>query len=158
MCDYSLHGIPNRLATEGEELIVHRFATGTIGLCAAADLGTANRLQPRPASFWGWVRRFFEGPPSAAVPAVCIPPGADLILKDIPRDLQRQWGVGPEQRVRFTQLTAAPHMHRDALRLPSGQEVVLQRVREDLRVQVLSLGGDYDPVEVTPEAVGRPSW
>ncbi len=25
MCDYSLHGIPNRLAVEGEQLIVRRF-------------------------------------------------------------------------------------------------------------------------------------
>jgi len=25
MCDYSLAGIPNRLAVEGEQLVVHRF-------------------------------------------------------------------------------------------------------------------------------------
>ena len=28
MCDYSLHSIQTRLAVEGEELVVHRFATG----------------------------------------------------------------------------------------------------------------------------------
>jgi hypothetical protein len=32
MCDYSLHGIPNRLAEEGEVLVVHRFFTGSKGL------------------------------------------------------------------------------------------------------------------------------
>jgi hypothetical protein len=32
MCDYSLHGIRNRLAEEGEILVVHRFFTGSKGL------------------------------------------------------------------------------------------------------------------------------
>ena len=32
MCDYSLHGIKNRLAREGETLNVHRFNTGSKGL------------------------------------------------------------------------------------------------------------------------------
>jgi len=31
MCDYSLMSIPNRLAVEGENLIAHRFTTGTMG-------------------------------------------------------------------------------------------------------------------------------
>ena len=34
MCDYSLTGIPNRLAVEGEELVVHRFRTGSLGLAS----------------------------------------------------------------------------------------------------------------------------
>ena len=32
MCDSSLTGIPNRLAVEGEQLVVHRFHTGFVGL------------------------------------------------------------------------------------------------------------------------------
>jgi hypothetical protein len=32
MCDYSLAGVPNRLAVEGEQLVVHRFPTGSVGL------------------------------------------------------------------------------------------------------------------------------
>ena len=32
MCDYSLAHFPNRLAVEGEQLVVHRFATRTLGL------------------------------------------------------------------------------------------------------------------------------
>lgn len=35
MCDYSLFTMPNRLAAEGEELVVHRFPTG---LTSPADL------------------------------------------------------------------------------------------------------------------------
>ena len=42
MCDYSLGGLPNRLAVEGEELIVHRFPTQSIGLASPAD------LEPKP--------------------------------------------------------------------------------------------------------------
>ena len=38
MCDYSLCGIPNRLAVEGEALVVHRFLTGSMGLASRADL------------------------------------------------------------------------------------------------------------------------
>jgi len=38
MCDYSLGGLANRLAVDGEELIIHRFTTNSIGLASAADL------------------------------------------------------------------------------------------------------------------------
>jgi hypothetical protein len=34
MCDYSLHGIKNRLADEGEQLFIHRFHTGSKGLAS----------------------------------------------------------------------------------------------------------------------------
>ena len=38
MCDYSLMGVPNRLAREAEKLTVHRFPTGTLGLASPTDL------------------------------------------------------------------------------------------------------------------------
>ena len=38
MCDYSLHGIENRLAEEGEILVVHRFYTGSKGLTSPVYL------------------------------------------------------------------------------------------------------------------------
>jgi hypothetical protein len=146
MCDYSLHGIPNRLAVEGDELIVHRFETSTIGLCAAYDL---ERPAPAPpATIWGRLRRFFEAPTVRRVTAVCIPPGAQLILKDIPKHLQREWGVREEEKVYFTQITAASNVHRDALRMPNGREILLQHVREGLRVQVASFGGAHELADV----------
>src|SRR6266540_4155049 len=74
MCDYSLAGIPNRLAVEGEQLVIHRFP---------ASLGLAS-LCPPLAESW-----------SEKVPvAVCIPPGARLFLRDIPEDLQSRFHVG----------------------------------------------------------------
>ena len=36
MCDYSLAGIPNRLAAEGEQLVAYRFSTRAIGLTSPA--------------------------------------------------------------------------------------------------------------------------
>ena len=45
MCDYSLCGIPNRLAVEGEELVVHRFSTGSMGMASLADLRVCERIK-----------------------------------------------------------------------------------------------------------------
>ena len=41
MCDYSLMAVPNRLAQEGEELVTHRFPTGSLGLASPPDLRQA---------------------------------------------------------------------------------------------------------------------
>ena len=38
MCDYSLANVPNRLAVEGEQLVLHRFSGGSIGLTSPAEL------------------------------------------------------------------------------------------------------------------------
>ena len=38
MCDYSLMAVPNRLAKEGEELVSHRFPTGSVGFASPGDL------------------------------------------------------------------------------------------------------------------------
>ena len=38
MCDYSLTGLRTRLAVEGEELIIYRFPTGSIGLTSASEV------------------------------------------------------------------------------------------------------------------------
>ncbi len=42
MCDYSLQGIRNRLAEQGEILVVHRFQTGSKGL-TSAQISAAGR-------------------------------------------------------------------------------------------------------------------
>jgi hypothetical protein len=140
MCDYSLMAVPNRLAQEGEELVAHRFPTGSLGLAAPGDL---KRVMDPPAparrSFWVAVRDFFNPPKAEPVPAVCIPPGARLRLHDIPSRLQQDLGVGPIEDVTFTQISAAVNSYRDAVRFPNGREVRLQELREGQRVQVLDL-------------------
>ncbi len=140
MCDYSLMAVPNRLAREGEELVAHRFPTGSLGLAAPADLKrAADPPAPARRSFWCAVKEFFNPPKSEPVPAVCIPPGAKLELHDIPARLQHEIGVGPVETVMFTQISAAVNSYRDAVRFPNGREVRLQELREGQRVRVLDL-------------------
>jgi hypothetical protein len=157
MCDYSLCGIPNRLAAEGEELVVHKFSTGSMGLASPADLPVCEAKESPKGSrqvsfwqgFWERVKSFFEpSRPPATAPAVCIPPGAQLILKDIPADMQRQCRVSQEESVFFTQLSVDVNSYRDAIRFNNGFQLRLQDLRQGMRVQVLSLAGveEYTPV------------
>ena len=75
MCDYSLMAVPNRLARQGEELVSHRFLTGSLGLASPADLKrAANPPAPARRAFWCIVRDFLNPPKTQSVPAVCIPP------------------------------------------------------------------------------------
>lgn len=140
MCDYSLMAVPNRLAQEGEELVAHRFPTGSLGLASPDDL---KRLASPPApvrkSLWCTLKDFFNPPKTEPVPAVCIPPGARLQLQDIPVRLQNDLGVGSVECVTFTQITAAVNSYRDAVRFANGREVRLQELREGQHVRVLDL-------------------
>ena len=49
MCEYSLMSFPNRLAHAGEDLIVHRFSSGSMGLASPYDLA-ADPVRPSPES------------------------------------------------------------------------------------------------------------
>ena len=129
MCDYSLTGIPNRLAVEGEELVVHRFRTGSLGLAS-----------PCPS-----VSRWWSG-----TPAVCVPPGARLMLLDVPKRLRHDLAVGPIEEVTFVQLSATPYQFRDAFRFQNGRAVRLQELSEGMPVRVLRLSlsedSSFEPV------------
>ena len=122
MCDYSLAHFPNRLAVEGEQLVVHRFDTLVLGLAPACP-GLKQTLFP------------------ASLPAVCVPPGARLLLQDIAEHLQHRLGVGPVEAVTFVQQSAEAFAYRDAVRFANGREILLQRLEPGQRVDVLSLGG-----------------
>jgi len=140
MCDYSLMAVPNRLAQEGEDLVAHRFPTGSLGLASPADITrAANPVPAAQKTFWLKLKEFFQPPEEAPVCAVCIPPGARLILEDIPARLQNELCVGPVEEVTFTQISAAARSYRDAVRFANGREVRLQELREGQRVRVLDL-------------------
>lgn len=145
MCDYSLGGLPNRLATESEELIVHRFRTGSKGLASPADVRPAKPVQvPAPQmSLWCRLKDLFAEHPQRAVqaPAVCVPPGATLLMQNIPADLQLRWNVGSDEEVRFVQCSADVNRYRDSLQFRNQRRVLLQELREGMRLQVVSLGG-----------------
>jgi hypothetical protein len=122
MCDYSLAQFPNRLAVKGEQLVIHQFASQTMGLAP--------------------IRRSLKQilfPP--AVPAICVPPGARLFLRDIPEHLQRLLNVDNVEEVTSVQKSAESFIYRDAVRFANGQEVLIQCLRRGQRVDVLSLCG-----------------
>lgn len=123
MCDYSLAHFPNRLAVEGEQLILHRFATHTLGLASARR---------------SWKEILFPG----SKPAVCVPPGARLLLQDMPAQIRQMLNVGPVEEVTFVQKSAESFVYRDAVRFANGQEALLQCLKCGQRVVVLSLGGE----------------
>src|SRR2546429_7269934 len=129
MCDYSLMSAPNRLAVAGEELVTHRFQSGSIGLAAP---------QTPAKGFWETLKRSLNPP---LTPAVCIPPGARLIVHDINAHMQREMGVGPVEEVTFTQISAAENNYRDAVRFGNGREVRLQELCDGMRVEVVDLCG-----------------
>ncbi len=130
MCDYSLTGIPNRLAVEGEELVVHRFRTGSLGLASTC---------PSVSRWW------------SGTPAVCVPPGARLMLLDVPKRLRHDLAVGPIEEVTFVQLSATPYQFRDAFRFQNGRAVRLQELSEGMPVRVLRLSlsedSSFEPVK-----------
>lgn len=154
MCDYSLHTYPNRLATEGEELVVHRFGAGSLGLASPADLTRTISVGNTPhGAFWSRLKAWFQGQnpkweAEKRVPAVCIPPGARLVLWDIPKNLQRELSIGDTEEVQFIETTAEVNTYRDAVRFTNGRQTLLQRLREGQRVQVLSIAVEEpEPIE-----------
>ena len=149
MCDYSLHMYPNRLAAEGEELVVHRFGGASVGLASPSDLrpiinASSCDATSKNSRLWTVLKEFFlanspQGQPDKRAPAVCVPPGARLLLKDIPKGLQRELGIGEVEEVKFVEISAEVNMYRDAVRFKNSRQLFLQALREGQRVTVLSL-------------------
>jgi hypothetical protein len=134
-------GVPNRLAREGEDLVVHEFRTGSRGLTPCTSV-TNTDTQTR----YGFVKRLFGNLEPERV-AVCIPPGARLLLSDIAEDVRRSFAVGASEEVTFTQLTATANTYRDAVRFANGREMLLQRLNKGQRVRVLQLSFAEESVQ-----------
>ena len=129
MCDYSLMAVPNRLAQEGEELVTHRFPTGSLGLASSQDLKRVRPVRVRK-TFWSTLKDFFDPPRSDAVCAVCIPPGARLTV-----ELRR----GRGGRGHFHPTLGGGEQLPGCAPVPNGRQLRLQELREGLRVTVLDL-------------------
>jgi hypothetical protein len=87
----------------------------------------------------------FNAPRTNTAAAVCIPPGARLIIQGIPGRLQRDLNVGPAEEVTFTQLTASEYTYRDAIRFRNGQQILLQTLQEGQYVKVCDLSPAQSP-------------
>jgi hypothetical protein len=154
MCDYSLHAHPNRLAAEGETLAVTRFIGGSKGFASVHEIQCRKEIEAARPKFewsWEWIRSWRQRvAPKEPLTAVCIPPGAQLLLEGIPQSLRDSLGVSESEHVTFTQLGFDSYAYRDAVRFRNGREILIQRLADDQRAIVLSLGGDEDPVGGEP--------
>ena len=132
MCDYSLMGVPNRLAREGEELVVYRFYTGSIGMASPDELDHLEAMKAVRKGFWTRVKDFLSLPEPEPVCAVCIPPGTRLELHE----------PNSAEPVVFTQTSTATNTYRDAVQFANGRILPLQGLRQGLRVKVIDLSND----------------
>jgi hypothetical protein len=133
MCDYSLHGIENRLAVEGETLVVHRFSTGSKGLTSPQNLEPTNSSK----SIFAFLAAKFIEPIGEC--AVCIPDGAQLSWKGISMSNQFALGISADEPVTFRQLFLEGPGHRDAIELKDGKRIRLQELEEGETFTVTAL-------------------
>jgi hypothetical protein len=136
MCDYSLQGIRNRLAEQGEILVVHRFQTGSKGLTSP------RYLQPveKPKTWISALKQLFTVPAEEC--AVCIPDGAKMCVSGISASIQRRYGVSAEELVTFRQLSADAATYRDAVEFRNGQRARLQELDEGQQLEILALSSE----------------
>jgi hypothetical protein len=140
---------------DGEELIAHRFSTHSIGLASPGGLHEQLGKAAAKPTLWGRFKNALTqavNPPET--PAVCVPPGAWLVLKSIPLDLQRKWNTGQEETVYFVQTSAEVNTYRDALLFRDGRRVLLQDLREGMRIKVISMDGNFVGEEDPAVALG----
>jgi hypothetical protein len=157
MCDYSLQGIRNRLAEQGEVLVVHRFQTGSKGLASLESIKDAEK----PQTWLAALKQLFAMHNQEC--AVCIPDGAKLLLSGISPGLQRQFGLSAAERVTFRQLSADAATYRDAVEFSNGVKVRLQDFDEGQTAQVLSLSIEETEIDTRereefPENVESRAW
>ena len=160
MCDYSLQGVPNRLAVEGEQLVTYRFRTGSVGLATPTDIAAANCPKPQGQyrqSWWSALKTWLDPEMELdQVPAVCIPPGAHLFMNHIPEGLRRKFALQAVEDVTFVQLSADAYRYRDGIQFLNGKQVLLQEITEGVRFEVLSLASSQQGTEAEPQRVPDP--
>jgi hypothetical protein len=128
MCDYSLQFVANRPARVGDKLISSQFVNSITRGFAEVDKPNV---------------------------AVCLLPGTELVFE---RDVECDHPLHglkffPNKKLRenvarFRQINLDnPYEHHDALEFPSGQVVLLTRLRPDQRATVLQLPAGANPAE-----------
>lgn len=141
MCDYSLTGIPNRLAVAGENLVTYRFPTGSLGMASAEDVAAkVDRLEEQQLQrrgIWKTIQYWFSSEQDEPVCAVCLPPGTDLLMMRVPEQIRRQYALSAIEEVTFTQLSAEAYQYRDAIRFRNGRQLLLQSLRDGVPFQVM---------------------
>ena len=148
MCDYSLYSVQNRLAEDGEELVLHRFETSTLGFVSASDLVNWECARKSDSGFWSTMREWLLPRQTRRLPAVCIPPGTLLQLSEVPVDTQAFLSIGSSEIVTFDEISSRSYSYRDALCLSDGTRVLLQDLPAGIHALVLPASPEpvYEPV------------
>lgn len=154
MCDYSLYAFNSRLAQDGEELTLYRFPTGSLSFAATCDVDANTKRRDKEATLWSAFKEWLAPHKTCGFPAVCVPPGARLLLTDVPRSLQTRFALCSTEPVTFTQRSSQMYTYRDCVRFMSGAQALLQELPEGLRAVVLSTECQETMagIEITPVA------
>ncbi len=151
--DYSLIKIRNRLADEGEELVVHRFGGGIARMVARADFeywlrraSTVEEEQSR--GLWESIKNYFTGfltyygsvdkvrtAGDEPGPVVAIPPEALLRVFDVPAAWQEQYQLAACEDALFLELPQP--IFRCGLCFGNGIIVPLGMLPEGQKIKVL---------------------
>ena len=107
MCDYSLEMYSSRPAREGERYVTTRFPSGSMGLTAPGQPGTA----------------------------VCMACDTKLALSGIPAELAARHGLGEHEVATFIRLDSG--VYRDGLRFENGVELSLQQIPVGVAMEVV---------------------
>jgi len=161
MCDYSLQTFRNRPAVDGEPLIVYRFPSGVLGLASPTDLQQPADERAAETTILRFCRAAIRwlNPVVRCPAAICVSPGTQLLLRDIPERLQEQMQVDPEEEVTVTQNAVAPYQYRDAVYFKNGKEIPVQRLSEGQRVDVLCVAREeWAGREGAPELLALSRW
>ncbi|HTP30861.1 MAG TPA: hypothetical protein VMJ75_01735 [Candidatus Acidoferrales bacterium] len=142
MSDPAMKSVSSRLAEQDDDLVCYRFRCTTIAFARFADLQAAEDPAPQsPGSFWSELKEVFFPPSPPTVPVVRVPPGARLLLMDIPEALRESFGVGRIEEVSLAQVNENDTV-RDAVRFSNGCELLVTSLHAGQRVRVLSVTTD----------------
>ena len=87
---------------------------------------------------------------AARFPAVCVPPGARLLLDGVPRNVQTSLQLASSEVVVFADISDRSYVYREALLLPDKTRVLLQDLPEGVHALVVALSSE--PVHETVRA------
>ncbi|HEY7211022.1 MAG TPA: hypothetical protein VH477_12170 [Bryobacteraceae bacterium] len=160
MRDYPFYTIRNRLAVKGEELVLYRFESGALGFVSTLDLQSAESAGlAEPQTFWSRLKEIVFGRRAAHIPAVCVPPGARLLLDGVPPNIQTSLRVAPSEVVVFADISDRSYFYREALLLPDATRVLLQDLPAGVHALVLTLSSEpvQEPVHERVQAAWAPA-
>ena len=146
MCDYSLSGVPNRQAIEGERLVTYRFPNGVKGFVSQPEL---SEFVARHANFWSRFCAWFR---SETPCAVCLSPGAKLVLRDVPDAVAIERSGDGDQLVEFTQ-GGSQYEYRDGVRFHNGATLLLQQLPPGLIADILSVKTASSSQTTKPDSI-----